>query len=75
MSDGKTRRLVGGGTGAIDAGFRAKEQKNLDWWAEVAGGAVGGYLGGVLPDIVEVRFLHGIQTWLTVVRREAQLWR
>jgi hypothetical protein len=53
MSDGKTHRLVGAGTGAVFAGFRAKQQKNHHWWAEVAGGALGGYIGGQLPDLLE----------------------
>jgi hypothetical protein len=53
MSDGKTHRLVGAGTGAVVAGFRAKQQKDHHWWAEVAGGALGGYVGGQLPDLLE----------------------
>jgi hypothetical protein len=53
MSDGKTHRLVGAGTGAVFAGFRAKEQKDHHWLAEVAGGALGGYVGGLLPDVLE----------------------
>jgi len=53
MSDGKTHRLVGAGTGAVFAGFRAKEQKAPNWWCEVAGGALGGYVGGLLPDVLE----------------------
>lgn len=53
MADGKTHRLVGAGTGAVFAGFRANEQKAHQWWAEVAGGALGGYVGGLLPDVIE----------------------
>jgi membrane-bound metal-dependent hydrolase YbcI (DUF457 family) len=53
VSDGKTHRLVGAGTGAVVAGFRAKQQKDHHWWAEVAGGALGGYVGGQLPDLLE----------------------
>ncbi len=53
MPDGKTHKLVGAGTGAVYAGFRAKEQSNQNWCIEVAGGAVGGYVGGQLPDVLE----------------------
>jgi hypothetical protein len=53
MPDAKTHKLVGAGTGAIYAGYRAKDQSNPNWWVEVAGGAVGGYVGGLLPDILE----------------------
>jgi hypothetical protein len=53
MSDGKTHKLVGAGAGAVFAGFRAKEQKDHHWWAEVAGGALGGYVAGQLPDLLE----------------------
>ena len=53
MPDGKTHKLIGTGTGAIYAAYRAKEQNTLDFWIEIAGGAVGGYVGGLLPDIIE----------------------
>lgn len=53
MSDGKTHKLVGAGTGAVVAGFRAKQQKNHHYVVEVVGGALGGYIGGQLPDFLE----------------------
>ena len=53
MSDGNTHRLVGAGTGAVVAGFRAKQQKDHHWWGEVACGALGGYVGGQLHDLLE----------------------
>jgi hypothetical protein len=53
MPDGKTHKLVGAGTGAVYAAYRAKEETNLHWWMEVAGGAFGGYLGGACPDVLE----------------------
>ncbi len=53
MSDGNTHKLVGAGAGAVFAGFRAKEQKDHHWCAEVAGGALGGYIAGQLPDLLE----------------------
>jgi len=31
----------------------AKEQRVPNWWTEVAGGALGGYVGGLLPDVLE----------------------
>jgi LexA-binding, inner membrane-associated putative hydrolase len=53
MSDGKTHKLVGEGFGAGVAGFRAKQQRNHHYVVEVVGGALGGYVGGQLPDILE----------------------
>jgi hypothetical protein len=53
MSDGKTHKFVGAGAGAVAAGFRAKQQKNHHCLAEVVGGALGGYVGGQLPDLLE----------------------
>jgi hypothetical protein len=53
MPDCKTHRLVGAGSGAVFAGYRAKQQDDFQWWIEVLGGAVGGYLGGQLPDVLE----------------------
>ena len=53
MPDRKTHKLVGAGTGAVYAAYRAKEQTVPNWWAEVGGGALGGYMGGLLPDVLE----------------------
>jgi len=53
MPDGKTHKMIGAGAGAVYAGYRAKGQSDRDWWVEVFGGAVGGYVGGQLPDALE----------------------
>lgn len=53
MPSENTHKYVGLVVGAAYAGHRAKAQSGPNWWAEVAGGAVGGYLGGRLPDILE----------------------
>jgi hypothetical protein len=53
MSDGATHKLTGVGSGAVFAGYRAKGQSFENFLAEVAGGAIGGYFGGILPDILE----------------------
>jgi len=53
MPDGRTHKLVGAGAGAVYAGYRAKEESDPHWWIEVAGGAFGGYLGGMCPDVLE----------------------
>lgn len=53
MADGVTHKLAGTGSGLILAAYRAKDQCPEDWIVEVEGGAVGGYVGGILPDILE----------------------
>lgn len=53
MADGLTHKLAGTGSGLILAAYRAKDQSPGDWIVEVAGGALGGYVGGILPDILE----------------------
>jgi membrane-bound metal-dependent hydrolase YbcI (DUF457 family) len=53
MADGVTHKLAGTGSGLIFAAYRAKGQSPGDWIVEVAGGAIGGYVGGILPDILE----------------------
>lgn len=53
MANGPTHILVGviAGTGA--AVFKSKGQETPCRFLEAAGGALGGYLGGKLPDILE----------------------
>lgn len=41
--------LAGGGFAA----YRAREQEQLSTFLEAVGGAIGGYIGGRLPDIIE----------------------
>jgi hypothetical protein len=67
MPDGKTHKLVGAGTGAVYAGYRAKEETNLHWWMEVAGGAFGGYLGVRVPMSWNQPFRLGTEGLLTAM--------
>ena len=53
MPDGATYKLIGASGGAAFAAYRAKDQNPGNWIAELAGGAIGGYVGGILPDILE----------------------
>jgi hypothetical protein len=53
MPNRRTHKLVGAASGAVYAGYRAKDQSGPNWWSEVAGGAIGGFFGGLLPDAVE----------------------
>jgi len=53
MPDGRTHKLVGAGSGAVYAGYLAKDQPDFRWWIEVLGGAFGGCLGGACPDVLE----------------------
>ena len=71
MPDGKTHKLVGAGTGVVYAAYRAKQQSGPNWWIEVLGGAVGGYCGGLLPDIFE----PAISSWHRGVAHSCATWR
>lgn len=53
MSDRKTHQQIGLAAGAVYASYRAKDQNTSNWLLEVAGGAARGYMGGLLPDILE----------------------
>jgi hypothetical protein len=53
MSDRTTHKLAGVGSGTVFAACRAKGQSFENFLAEVAGGAIGGYFGGILPDVLE----------------------
>jgi LexA-binding, inner membrane-associated putative hydrolase len=53
MPDRKTHTAIGAGTGAAFAFYRAKDQSPCNLVTEVAGGLVGGYLGGLVPDVLE----------------------
>ena len=53
MSDHTTHKLAGIGSGTGFAAYRARGQCFENFLAEVAGGAIGGYFGGILPDILE----------------------
>lgn len=53
MPDGRTHTCVGITAGLGFAAYQAKEQKGLDFLIEMLGGAVGGWSGGRLPDILE----------------------
>ena len=49
----RTHQIVGVATGALYASYRVKDQRPHNWVAETAGGAMGGYVGGTLPDVLE----------------------
>jgi hypothetical protein len=53
MSDRKTHKYIGAGTGAVYAAFQAKDQSDTNFWIEAVGGALGGYSGGIVPDVLE----------------------
>ena len=53
MPDGKTHKLVGATAGIGYAAYQAKEQAPWNQLIEIAGGLVGGYKGGQLPDVLE----------------------
>jgi len=59
MSDRKTHVVVGVTAGIGYAAYQAKEQNAPNCLVEIAGGGVGGYLGGLLPDLLE----PGISSW------------
>ncbi len=53
MPDGKTHRRVGAIAGAVYAGCRAPTEAATNLWLESFGGAVGGSIGGGLPDLMD----------------------
>ncbi len=53
MPDSQTHKYIGVGAGAAFAYYRARHLSTRNRLAEVAGGAVGGYIGGLLPDVFE----------------------
>jgi hypothetical protein len=54
MSNRATHVLVAVPSGAALAGYRARRQRRRSHrLVETAGGAVGGYLGGRLPDLID----------------------
>lgn len=53
MPDSRTHKYIGVGAGAAFAFYRAKHLSAQKWLPEVVGGAVGGHIGGVLPDVFE----------------------
>lgn len=53
MPNRKTHSLVGMTAGAGYAAYQAKGQSTSKVWAELLGGAVGGYFAGQLPDVLE----------------------
>ena len=59
MPGKETHSYVGATAGAGYAAFQAKGQAPLNFLAEVAGGAVGGWYGGLLPDLIE----PGASSW------------
>jgi hypothetical protein len=53
MPGRETHTYVGIAAGIGHAAFQAKEQKPLNLLIEAAGGALGGWCGGQLPDVFE----------------------
>ncbi len=53
MPGRKTHRKAGAVSGALYAGYRAKNQAPMGLFVETLGGAVGGMIGGALPDVLE----------------------
>ena len=53
MPNRATHARVGAATGAAVAAFRAREAPTPQMLTEVIGGLVGGWLGRVLPDVLE----------------------
>src|ERR1700731_2306105 len=53
MPGRKTHAQVGMTAGIGYAAFQAKGQSSLSLFAEAAGGALGGWYGGQLPDVFE----------------------
>jgi len=53
MANGKTHEVVGMAAGSGVALFRARNQPLADQLVEGVGGAIGGYLGGKMPDVLE----------------------
>ena len=59
MANRKTHIAVGVTAGIGYAAYQAKEQTSPNRLAEIVGGALGGYFGGLLPDILE----PGTSSW------------
>jgi len=59
MADRKTHIVAGITAGIGYAAYQAKEQSTPNRLTEIAGGGVGGYLGALLPDILE----PGVSSW------------
>jgi hypothetical protein len=53
VPDCKTHQCVGAMAGAFDAWYQARGRANADLLIETIGGAFGGCVGGMLPDILE----------------------
>ncbi len=53
MADRKTHTVGGVATGMGYSAFRAKEESTQNLVTEMVGGAAGGYVGALLPDVLE----------------------
>lgn len=53
MANGRVHRLAGALSGAGSAALRAKDLPGQNQLVEAIGGAIGGYWGGQLPDLLE----------------------
>jgi hypothetical protein len=53
MPGRKTHKYVGAGAGIALAAYKAKDEPNVQFVIEMAGGALGGMVGGMTPDWLE----------------------
>lgn len=53
MPNGKTHKRVGAAFGAVAAFIRADGQTMEHRLIESVGGAIGGYFGGIVPDLID----------------------
>ena len=56
MANRNTHIVGGVTTGVGYSAFRAKEQSNQNLVTEMVGGAAGGYVGALRPDVLEPAF-------------------
>ena len=59
MPNRETHAVIGALAGGGFAAYRAREQEQLNALMEIIGGAIGGHIGGRLPDIIEPAFWPG----------------
>lgn len=74
MPNGPVHKIVGSGAGLVYAGFRGGSQPLEYQLTEAVAGAIGGYLGGSLPDALEPAysswhrdFMHSWSVGATIV--------
>lgn len=53
MPGRRAHQVLGTTTGTLFAAYRSRNQRPMDWALETAGGALGGYIGSTLADVLE----------------------